>query len=66
MIFCDARAYKNPQKNTRRVFSVHLFFIVLVYKLINSEEMAEYIKVKKVARDTKLDWWQRVSNSGMA
>ena len=38
MIFCAAKTYENPQKSTRRVFSVNLSNIFLVDKLINLKE----------------------------
>ena len=45
MIFSAAKAYKNPQKNARQVFSVNLSSIFLVYKLINSKRNdTQYIK----------------------
>ena len=45
MIFCAVKGYEMFQKNARQVFSVHLSFISVVYKLINSKEMTlKYIK----------------------
>ena len=43
MIFCAAMAYKNPQKNTRQVFSFHVFYIFFVYRLIRDD--TQYIKI---------------------
>ena len=37
LVICAVKAYKNPQKDTRQVFSVNLFSIFLVCKLINSK-----------------------------
>ena len=39
MTVCAAKAYKRGSKERKRSFSVNLFSIFLVYKLINSKEM---------------------------
>ena len=39
MLFSAANAYERLQKNIKRVFSVNLFSIFLIYKLINSKEI---------------------------
>ena len=40
MKFCAAKAYEKLQKNTRRMFENNFSPVALVYKLINSKEMA--------------------------
>ena len=43
-IFYAAKAYKNPQKNTRRVFSVIFHFSCLKYNKLKRDD-TQYIKI---------------------